>query len=247
MGSLEPRIAWALLVAGVFAVVPGIGTRASVAPMPQDTVQLDELIQTDVTTHTGSKGVMVRPYGPGPYPAVLHLHGSGETVAKSLVVLRILARAGYVSMDIEYPPASSGSVENLDVRDAAASLEFLKASRFVRKNLVGLNGFSRGARAALRLAAIQDVRAVSAIAARSSGGVAPTILDEAERLKAPILLQHGMKDPTVPYQDSVLLERRLKSLGRRVKLVSYRNAGHNDLPWDKVYEQVLRFFDDNLR
>jgi dipeptidyl aminopeptidase/acylaminoacyl peptidase len=188
---------------------------------------------------------MIRPFGPGPYPAVLHLHGSGETVAKSLVILRILARAGYVAMDVEYSTTASGG--DADIQDAYASLELLRASRFVRRNLIGLNGFSRGARTALRVAANQDVRAVSAIAARTSGGAAPTILDEAERLKMPILLQHGVKDPGVPYQDSVLLERKLKSLGRRVKLVSYRGAGHNDLPWDAVYEQVLLFFKDNLR
>src|SRR5690349_16935905 len=94
-----------------------------------------EIIQTDVTTPTGSQGVMVRPYGPGPFPAVLHLHGSGETVAKSLVLLRVFARAGYVAMDIEYRQNGGSAV---DIDDVYASLEFLKHSRFVRPRLVGL-------------------------------------------------------------------------------------------------------------
>jgi dienelactone hydrolase len=211
---------------------------------PQLEPSSQEIIQTDVTTPTGSRGVMARPYGPGPFPAVLHLHGSGETVAKSIVVLRIFARAGYVAMDVEYRDGPAGGI---DMDDVYASLDFLKSSRFVRKGLVGLNGFSLGARTALRIAATRDVRAVSAIAARTTGGPAPTILDEAELLKMPILLQHGTKDPAVPYEDSVLLEKKLKSLKRRVQLVSYRGAEHNNLPWDRVYEKVLQFFRDNLR
>ena len=207
--------------------------------------QSDQVIQTDVTTPTGSQGVMVRPSNPGQYPAILHLHGSGETVAKSVALLRAFARAGYVAMDIEYRDAASGT--GIDINDVYASLEFLKSSRYVRKGLVGLNGFSLGARTALRVAITQDVRAVSAIAARTTRGTPPTILDEADKLKMPILLQHGTKDPGVPYEDSVLLEKKLKSLKRRVQLISYKGAEHNNLPWDQVYERVLLFFRDNIR
>jgi len=97
------------------------------------------------------------------------------------------------------------------------------------------------------VALTEDVRAVSAIAARTTGGDPPTILDLADRFRMPILLQHGTEDPTVPYQDSVLLEQKLKSLKKRVQLVSYKGADHNGLPWDRVYERVLSFFRDSLR
>ena len=70
----------------------------AVAPFAQDVAGVAE---ADVTTQSGSRGVMVRPLGPGPYPAVLHLHGSGDTVASNVEILRLFARAGYVAMDIE--------------------------------------------------------------------------------------------------------------------------------------------------
>ena len=92
----------------------------------------------------------------------------------------------------------------------------------------------------------QDVRAVSAIAARTTGGEPPTLLDDADKLKMPILLQHGTEDPAVPYQDSVLLEQKLKGLKRRVTLVTYKGFDHNGLPWDRVYERALVFFRDAL-
>ena len=59
-------------------------------------------MEAEVTTATGSRGVIVRPSGDGPFPAVLHMHGSGDTVANNVDVLRLFARAGYVAMDVEY-------------------------------------------------------------------------------------------------------------------------------------------------
>jgi dipeptidyl aminopeptidase/acylaminoacyl peptidase len=206
--------------------------------------QDDEPVQTEITTPTGSRGVMMRPRDPGRYPAVLHLYGSGESVEKSLPVLRVFARAGYVALVVAYRDTPGAGV---DLEDVAAALEYLRRSPFVGKNLVALNGFSLGARTALRLAAHQDVRAVSAIAARTSAGSPPTIIDEAALIKAPVLLQHGTEDPMVPYQDSVLLADRLKGLKHRVQLVTYRGADHNNLPWDQVYQRVLLFFRDYVR
>jgi dipeptidyl aminopeptidase/acylaminoacyl peptidase len=236
----------ALIVAGLVLLshpAPFAAQDATQGAAQDEDIGSSQLIQTDVTTPAGGKGVMIRPFGSGRHPAILHLHGSGETVAKSLVLLRLFARSGYVAMDIEY---SQTGDSNIDIQDAIASLEFLRKSPYVQPRLLGVNGFSRGARAALRVAAVQDVRAVSAIAARTSAGTPPTILDEADKLKMPILLQHGLDDPTVPYQDSVLLEKKLKSLKRKVQLVSYKGSGHNDLPWDLVYETVLQFFGDYL-
>lgn len=117
--------------------------------------------------------------------------------------------ASRFAMDIAYRQAGQGSI---DLADIHASLEFLNGSRYVRRGVIGLNGFSLGGRMALRVAAHAKVLAVSAIAARTSSQSNPTVLDEAGRLTSPILLQHGTSDSVVPYQDSVLLEKKLKSV-----------------------------------
>ena len=212
--------------------------------LPSNAQGVSNVVEADVTTPSGSRGVMVRPAGTGPYPAVLHLHGSGDAVANNVDVLRIFAQAGYVAMDIEYRQTGQGSI---DVADIHTSLEFLNGSRYVRRGVIALNGFSLGGRMALRVAAHAKVLAVSAIAARTSSQSNPTVLDEADRLNSPILLQHGTNDSVVPHQDSVLLDKKLKSLGRRVELVSYRGAGHTSLPWNEVYDRVLVFFRNHLR
>jgi dipeptidyl aminopeptidase/acylaminoacyl peptidase len=224
-----------ILALACFSVVAG----AQPAP-----AQDEGVVEVNVTTPTGSRGVMTRPAGDGPYPAVLHLFGSGETVTSIQPLLRMFARAGYVALAVEYRESGEGRVE-LD--DVVASLGFLRSSSYVRYGRIALNGFSRGARMALRVAALEKVSAVSAIAVRTTGGDAPTILDEADRLRVPILLQHGTDDPLVPHEDSVVLAQKLEALDREVEFYSYPGAGHNDLPWDRVYERVLLFFRNHLR
>ena len=63
----------------------------------------------------------------------------------------------------------------------------------------------------------------------------------------PILLQHGTQDAVVPYADAVALEKKLRSLGRPVELISYPGVGHADLPWRDVYGRVLEFFGTKVR
>jgi dipeptidyl aminopeptidase/acylaminoacyl peptidase len=147
-------------------------------------------------------------------------------------------------MDVGYREAGTG---NIDVEDIIKSFEYLNSSRSVKRGVIGLNGFSLGARLALRVATRQNVLAVCAIAARTSSGGTPTILEVSARLTAPILLQHGTDDEVVPYNDSVLLEKKLKSEGRSVEFVSYQSAGHTSLPWNQVYEKVLSFFAARLQ
>jgi dienelactone hydrolase len=72
------------------------------------------IVEAEVTP-TGSRGVMVRPSCDGPFPAILHLHGSGDTVANNVDVLQIFARAGYVAMDVEYRELRPGTIDVEDV------------------------------------------------------------------------------------------------------------------------------------
>ena len=212
--------------------------------IPLDAQDVAGVAEADVTTPSGSRGVMVRPLGPGPYPGILHLHGSGDTVRPNVEILRLFAQAGYVAMDIEYRRTPAGSI---DIGDIQTSLQYLNGLRYVRSGVIGLNGFSLGARMALLLAAREKVAAVSGIAARTTSMSSPTVLDQAGKLTCPILLQHGTADSVVPYQDSVLLESKLRALGRNVELISYPGADHGTLPWNQVYGKVLAFFRTHLR
>jgi len=89
-------------------LLTGVLLTCALASYAQDVADVAE---AEVTTQSGSRGVMVRPLGPGPFPAVLHLHGSGDIVADNVQILRLFARAGYVAMDIEYRRTAAGSID----------------------------------------------------------------------------------------------------------------------------------------
>jgi hypothetical protein len=96
---------------------------------------------TAVTTPTGSHGFIVRPADNALHRGVLHLHGSGDNAANNVDVLRLLAEAGYVALDVDY--RETGGV--IDRSDIDASIEFLKGQRFTDRSPIALNG-SRSAR-----------------------------------------------------------------------------------------------------
>ena len=58
---------------------------SAITPYAQDAT----IAEAEVTTPSGSRGVMVRPLSPGPHPAVLHLHGAGDNVASNVDILRL--------------------------------------------------------------------------------------------------------------------------------------------------------------
>ena len=97
------------------------------------------LAEFAVTLPSGSAGRLVRPVRDGSYPAVLHLHGSGDTVAGNIDVLRMFARAGYVAMDIEYRRSRLGAV---DMNDLYASFDFLNRAPTIRLNGQEVDRFS---------------------------------------------------------------------------------------------------------
>ncbi len=66
---------------------------------------------------------------------------------------------------------------------------------------------------------------------------------------APFLIQHGDKDPTVPYHQSELLEEALKKAGVEVTLTRVEGAGHGGPQFNspEMRKQVEEFFDRHLK
>jgi len=65
-------------------------------------------------------------------------------------------------------------------------------------------------------------------------------------IKIPLQINHGKEDETVPYEWSIELYNKLKSLDKNVQLNSYPNSNHNLSPlWNEASENSLKFFRDN--
>jgi alpha-beta hydrolase superfamily lysophospholipase len=73
----------------------------------------------------------------------------------------------------------------------------------------------------------------------------------ASRVTIPLLLIHGDKDYTVPYEQSQIMQRAMQAAGHPVRLVTLTNAIHYYLPdagdaWRTVFTESLTFIGQNI-
>ncbi|MHB2015876.1 MAG: alpha/beta hydrolase family protein [Candidatus Xenobia bacterium] len=180
-------------------------------------------------------GLLVTPSTPGPWPAVLDLHGSGWHPQQNERNLEFWAAHGFLALDIDYmQDADAGSVPQV-----VAALKWLAA----RSRHVCLHGYSQGGRIALQ-AAVRwpHLAALSVMAGRVRlwDGTFPALL-HADRLKCPVLLQQGMADTVIPPEDARLLAAALRRQGTPFECWLYRNETHRLDLNPAVLERAERF------
>jgi dienelactone hydrolase len=146
------------VLVSVLALLVGVGSAAVAAAASPLTPQPVEIPTGEGVTH----GVLYRPEGPGPFPAVVGLHGCGGLSGRAGPVAarygdwaQVLVNAGYVVL---YPDsyASRGlgsqcTVRNRRIRtererveDANAARRWLQSQSYVRGDRVSLLGWSNG-------------------------------------------------------------------------------------------------------
>jgi dienelactone hydrolase len=108
----------------------------------------------DIASGTGADpvrvvGYMARPRGPGPFAAVVLLHGCGGFHSSMISWADRLSRFGYAALAVDsFGPrgfderCSGGFPEQME--DGYAALRFLTTRPFVRASHVALMGFSQG-------------------------------------------------------------------------------------------------------
>ncbi|WP_063725743.1 alpha/beta hydrolase family protein [Cryptosporangium arvum] len=123
-------------------------------------------------------GVLHRPAGPGPHPAVAVLHGFPGN-ERNFDLAHALRRAGYASLVFHYRGAwgSPGTFSWAHVQqDAAAAVVALRADPGLDPDRIALVGHSMGGFTALRAAAADPgVRAVASIAGFDFGAAAADV------------------------------------------------------------------------
>ncbi|HSB40779.1 MAG TPA: dienelactone hydrolase family protein [Methylomirabilota bacterium] len=99
-------------------------------------------------------GTLIRPAGPGPFPAVVQLHGCGGVEAQSFRWARWLADRGYVALVVDSfgPRGLAGDCRSgpgdppITARfdDAFGALRYLQSLPYVRGDRVAAIGWSQG-------------------------------------------------------------------------------------------------------
>jgi dienelactone hydrolase len=161
-------------------------------------------------------GVLFKPEGPGPFPAVLLSHGSnGKGAELAAGLAPTMVRWGLVCIAPNYTHASGvpmgapGGSEDLgasrgNLLRAHMTYELLRRLGYVDMSRVALHGHSMGAYlgAALASAYPHDFRVASATGggvrpANVRAGPAPTI-GQVSRIRIPYQMHHGSADDVVP-------------------------------------------------
>lgn len=181
---LAAILAWAALaspcLAGALIEVPG--TNEGQAPLP---------------------AYLKRPLGPGPFPAVVVLHGCGGFNNVVVTWADRLAGWGYVALAIDsLTPRHRTNACNRGLSeqtfDAYQALNFLAAQPFVRADRVGMLGISLGAGSVLTALERDLVEPMFPVKFRSGVAFYPRCAGMAGIMTAPTLVLIGELDDWTP-------------------------------------------------
>lgn len=171
---------------------------------------------------------LYRPPGPGPFPAVLVLHGCDGVNSKYLEWGARLAAWGYIALVVDsLGPRGYSSICAAPTRslpfgvadralDAAAAVRYLATRSDVRADRIGLVGFSGGGWTISYLAGSHLGTAFAAAVAWC---------EPARQLAFPLLILIGDQDDTTPPERCRLLESYTETKDR-LTAVYYRGATH---------------------
>jgi fermentation-respiration switch protein FrsA (DUF1100 family) len=211
-----------------------------------------------LTTSDGEKVIVWNvPAKPG-HAVVLYFHGNGDFLAGFFGRFRdiIADGAGVVALSYRGYAGSSGKPSERGLlADAAAAYAFMTA-RYSADRIV-VWGFSLGSGVAVALAAEQPIgKLILESPYTSIVDVAASVFpifpmrlvmrdpfhsdERIARVKAPLLIMHGARDPTIP----IVFGERLFALAHEPKqFVRFPAGGHNDLDDYGATETARRFID----
>jgi dienelactone hydrolase len=203
-------------------------------------------------------GVLHRPLGPGPFPAVIVSHGAGGSAGSySRAIARVMVGWGLVCIATNYthaggvPVGSPGTAANAgaslaNVQRARRLVDILRGLGYVDMSRLALHGHSMGAFVTSATAGTYPdlFRAVS----HTAGGITPGSLDvpsaptaaQVAGIRAPYQMHHGDRDFVVPLVADELLAAALRARGVTHELVVYPGASHDDVRTDPVVLERIR-------
>lgn len=189
------------------------------------------------------QGILLKPAGPGPFPAVIISHGVGGNVESySRGVAMDMVPWGLVAIATNYthaggvPIGAPGTVNDLgsseaNVLRAHAVYGILRLLGYVDMNRVAAHGNSAGAfvTSALLNAYPGDFR----VASHTAGGVLASGIsggapneNQVRAIRTPYQLHHGDADPVVPLLADQRLADVLRTGGVSHELHVYAGVGH---------------------
>ena len=255
------RLALALTAALTAVRAAGCGS-SQVGPTPTEPDLLPGLaISGDPTSSDGAtwtykdrvsgitydlQGILLKPHGAGPFPAVIISHGAGgsaEGYGRSIA--RVMVEWGLVCIATNYTHSEAVSVGSpggpadagasaANVARARRLVEILRALGYVDVSRLALHGHSLGAFVTTATAGTHPelFRAVS----HTAGGIGPSVIpavtptaSQVAGIRAPYQMHHGALDVFIPFYADELLADAFEARGHAHELVIYPTADHDDV------------------
>ncbi|MGH7414573.1 MAG: dienelactone hydrolase family protein [Candidatus Rokuibacteriota bacterium] len=188
---------------------------------------------------------LVRPAGPGPFPAVVQLHGCAGVEAQSFRWARWMADRGYVALVVDSfgPRGMAGDCRSrpddppIAARfdDAFGALSYLQSLAYVRSDRVAAIGWSQGgvyAMAAINGPSLERARrrgvalpatGFAAGVAVYPGGCSSLVKEQVVR---PLLVLIGLADDWTPAAECRQMVQAMRGRGADATIVTYPGAHH---------------------
>jgi len=138
--------------------------------------------------------------------------------------------------------------------DTDALLRWLRARPEVRRDRVGVIGFSMGGRLAFLVACSRDVQAAASF---YGAGIAAGLLDRASQLRCPLLMVFGAEDMMIPPAEVEKIQAALGNQPKPFEIVVYPKASHGFFCSEResyekesaedAWERVMKLFSTHLR
>lgn len=208
--------------------------------------------QTTVT------GILLKPSGSGPFPAVIINHGKGSTLtaftrSKALEMVSwgfvcIGPRFTHASDDPDFANTALEGSRSENLRRADVCYQVLQSMTSVRQDRICIYGNSMGAFVTIGITGLYPTRfAAAAITAGgiiASGEAATPTVAEATPIRAPFLILHGEVDGTVPPSRSLLLKQTLDAQNVVNSRITWPGVDHDlhQVKSAEVYSLIRNWF-----
>lgn len=180
-------------------------------------------------------GVLFQPSGPGPFPAVIDIHGINGQSEWDFETGRRLAAEGYVVLAVDlFARRPRDYADGLHLRDRfrpkvpddlAAAVTYLQSQKNVVPDRIGAVGWCMGGGYALLLA-VADPRLAASVV--YYGPVTPPpgpAAADLVKIKAPVLAHFGREDFGIALTSVKLWANNMREAGKHLELHLY-DAGH---------------------
>jgi len=180
------------------------------------------------------QGILYTPEGKGPFPGLIVVHewwGLNDWVKGQASKL---ADEGYVALAIDLyrgkvattPDVAHelmrGVPEDQANRDLKAAFQYLASQANVKKDRIGAIGWCMGGGYSFDVAVLEPTLAVDVV----NYGHLASDADTLKEIHAPVLGIFGAQDQGIPPAVVNRFEQQMKSLGKKVEIKIYSDAGH---------------------